>query len=236
MGEHMRKHLGLMVLALAAAACGSDSNSTSGPVSGTVAGQPFTPTSVKGATADPTLCTTLPQPLGAAAVSAVALSFDTTGAFCSDLGSASCPYHPNGKSVTVFVANVVQATAANPNPTAPRIGPGTYTVDPASTVNVITGGSPLVVTATDVAVDAACTPIPYTPISGLKGGTVRIDTITATQITGYVDIKFCGADPSCKDYVKGTFTADMCSGVNICSAAAAQTTCSVAGMPHSCTP
>ena len=217
----------VVVVALAAVACGSSDGGGGGAVSGTVGGRAFTPTSIKGATAAPTTCPSLPQPLGAAGVSAVALSFDTAGAFCTDLGSLQCPRHQGAQSVTVFVANVAQAPAGSA-PVAPAaIGPGTYTVDPNSVVSVLQG-IPLVVTSTALAVDStpACTAAGGTPKAGKQGGTVRIDSIGATQIKGHVDITFCGSDPACADNLKGDFTADLCGTVDICSAAAAQTLCS----------
>lgn len=225
----------LVVALLAAVACGSDNGGSGGGVTGVVGGQPFTPTTVKGATADPTTCTTLPQPLGAAGVSAVALSFDRTGAFCTDIGSSQCPRHPSQQSVTVFVANVT-IPASGAAPTAPqRIGAGTYTVDPLSVATVLQG-VPLVVTAAALSTDATCG---GSTRAGARGGTVRIDSITSTQIKGFVDIDFgCGAAGTCttRDSLKGDFTADLCTGVDICAAASAQTACSVPGASQVCTP
>jgi len=204
-------------------ACGGDSSDDEGGLSGTVGGRSFSPVEVRaipaGTGGNP--CTV---PVGGIDVSvgvkALAFDFTSYADACGDYASSQCRFHANAQNVTVILAKV------NPTGTEPVLSLGTYTVT-ASPTTAIPDGTGLLTIAFGqaLATDPSCAGAP-SPTA--QGGTVRLDQVTASSVTGHVSLTF--EDGSS---LEGAFSAPICSGSSpdICMLATAQALCT---LPPAC--
>ncbi len=206
----MRKLAWIAVAVVAAAGCGSSSSSSTA-VSGTFGGTAFTPAEVNAVNAPPTLCTFPGLQLQAAAV---AIGFTSYSGFCSDITNAQCAGHKDARAVTVFVANVLLPGATGAPSAPPAITAGTYTVTDAAFGTVGAGLTKLAF-ADVLQSDASCASTPTAAT-----GSIRIDQVGGTQVTGYVDLTWANGGK-----LQGNFTANVCSGVDVCTAVAVRTNC-----------
>ncbi len=203
------------------AACGSSSSSSSSgsPVSGTVGGKAFTLTearAVRASTADGTSCT-LPV-IGAASISAMALDLATYTGVCGDYSSANCVLHGGTEKVTVILAKLTPSGTV-----APTLSAKTYTVSSSLAGALPDGqGNFLVVYAQALATGAApgCA---GTPSPAVDGGTLVINALSATSVSGHLDVTFQDGSSA-----KGDFTADVCGSASpdICGLATTEQLCS----------
>jgi hypothetical protein len=193
-----------LIIALAAAAalaaCGdSDSSSSpSGPASGTILGQPFTPAEVTALVVPSTPCA-LPV-VGTRNVSALAIGFSSFTGLCGFVQAT-------GLCGDVASSLVVTATIANapPGGAAPAIVPGTYPV-----ALDLLGGR--VVSADLTRVNATCASDPAV-VPDVQGGTITITTVSP-RVTGSLDVTFTDGSR-----FGGTFDAPLCSAtVDFCAA------------------
>lgn len=217
---------------LVASGCGSSSSSK--PVSGTISGQPFTPTEVSAVTAGPASCT---QPVSFEAKAFAVRMASFTGV-CTDLtADPLCKLQASARTVTVVFADV-GATSA------PTLGAGTFAVNPNPANAVIQTSGPLAGTlvaafAMSVTTGADCSTGTEEEVAK---GTLRVDSVNGTTITGSVDLTFGQYDavhdvftPG-TDTLKGDFTATVCAqsitSDQLCALAGAGGQCSDMSGPH----
>ncbi len=219
--------LGITWVALTACGGGGGSSGSTG-VSGTIGGQAFKPAEVSAVIAGPSTCT-VPTDFTAKAF-AIRLG-DFTGV-CTDLESDPlCKLKASARSVTVVFADV---GAVNPTPT---LGTGTFAVSPDPTNAVLQTTGPLAGTlvasfAVSTVTGASC---PTDAVAQVAQGTLRVDSVTATSITGNVDLTFGDWNGTTftagTDKLKGDFTATVCAASisDVCPLAASGGACM--GMP-----
>lgn len=234
----MRRSLvGFVVVSLAACGGGGGGGgSTSTAPSGTIGGQAFTPAETVAVVTGTSTC---PIPGGGGATfsaKAFALRFGDFTGECTDLESdALCKLKANARTITIVFADV-GATAS------PTLGAGTFTLttdptsltsaelhtDPADplagTLSLAFGGS--------VATTATC---PANTVGQVAQGTLKVTSVSATGITGSVDLTFGTLNGSTfvpgTDKLKGDFKATtMCTPISdVCSLAATGGACT--GVP-----
>ncbi len=213
----------LLVVSVLVLACGSSNDDGGGGPSGTIGGRPFTPREVRTIPAG-TGATPCTVPVGGIDVSvgvkAVALDFTSYADACGDYASSQCRLHGNAQNVTVILAKI------NPTGTEPALSLGTYTVT-ASPTTAIPDATGLLTIAFGqaLATDASCAGVPSPTV---QGGTVRLDQITATSVTGRVSLTFQDGST-----LEGDFSAPICAGASpdICMLATAQALCT---LPPAC--
>ena len=204
-GRTMRKLA--VLLGIAALACGSGAGS-SAPVSGTVGGAPFSPADVVAASAAPGTCTfgNLPS----VPVAGMAVRFATFTGTCADLTAATCRSHRSSRSVTIVVARAA-LSAANP-----AITPGTYAVLKGTQLTIGPGGSAELAVGSSTTTDAQCA-----DTTSAAQGSLRLDQVSTSIISGHVDVTF---DDGGK--LQGDFVAAVCPfAPNVCTIAAQQALC-----------
>lgn len=219
----------ILVVTAAAVACGGSSNSKDnhGP-SGTIGSRPFAAVEARSVTAasGATACT-VPNPLGSGNVQVgiKGLKIDLTSYanVCGDYATAQCKLHADAQSVTIVFAKL------NPAPPfgAPAFAPGSYTIQPSPTIALPDGTGLLTVAyAQALRTGAACADAAPSP--AVQGGTLRIDQVSDTVVTGGVNITFQDGST-----VAGDFSAPACPGValDVCQLAATQSFCS---LPPAC--
>lgn len=210
-------------------ACGGGSSSNGGgPLSGTIGGRAFTPVEVKAiitsATADP--CT-VPQ-IGAAGIRGMAIEATSYAGACGDYTSATCQVHASAQSVTVIFALL------DPSGAVPQIRPGTFPIRSSFTqIDVDNSTGSLlwrVVYAQSLATGPAtpapgCAGSPATAVSG----TLRVDQVTGSAVTGYLTVTFEDGSSA-----QGDFTAPLCpTAPDVCTLATEQQFCTP---PTACVP
>ena len=220
----------LIVLSALALACGSSGGSHGGGgLSGTIAGHPFTPADVRAIRAGTgqTPCSlSVPAPGGGTTtvsfgIAGLALDIDSYLNACADWTSASCVLHANAQRVLVVFARL------NPIPPGaePTIPPGTYAVsnDLSSPVQDATGLT--VAYADALATGATPTCAPTDSKVKATGSTIRIDSVSATAVTGHLDLAFEDGGT-----LAGDFSAPVCTGtaLDVCQLAQTQQICDVA--------
>ncbi len=221
----MRKLSVLAVFSAVALACGGGSksnNSSSGPVSGTIAGHAFTPTDVKALLVgtDPTPCfiSTYNANVG---IKAFAVELTSYANACSDFGSATCAFHPDSETVTLLFAKL----NAIPPASEPTIQPDSYPLatSPAGAVSEGVGVYHLAY-AQAIAPDATCSAASLTPLMPASG-TLRIDSV-AGPITGHVTVSLVnGSTQAAAGSIEGDFSAPLCSqSIDVCGLVTALTT------------
>ena len=197
-----------VLLGLAALACGSG-NGSSSPASGTVGGSAFTPAEVVAASAGPASCAL--AGFGAAQVAGVAVRFATFTGTCADLTAPTCRSHRSSRSVTILVARAATSSASA------AITPGTYNVVKGATqftIN-ISGAAELAV-GSSATTDAQCA-----ETGSAAQGSLRLDQVSASIVSGHVDVTF---DDGGK--LQGDFAASVCPfPPDACTIATAQALC-----------
>jgi hypothetical protein len=138
-------------------------------------------------------------------------------AVCDDYATEQCTAHANAQTVMLLLAKL----SPPPGPLdAQPILPGTYEVQ-ASPTTVMPDGTGLlnVAYAQALATDATCG---GAPSPSVRGGTIRLDQVTSTLVSGRVDVAFSDGSR-----VVGDFSAPMCGGVafDVCEIAATQKFC-----------
>lgn len=139
---------------------------------------------------------------------AVAIEFSAGTGTCGALASKTCDTAKASQAVRILVARGALASQAS----QVTVGPGTYTLtDKASGALAAAGPGAILDVAAAGAIDAtdACS-----VTSTLATGTLRIDGITSSAVTGHVDLKAGGGQ------LQGDFTAPICQGVpDLCALA-----------------
>jgi hypothetical protein len=215
----MRK---LIVLSALALACGDGDGGSSSGLSGTVAGRPLAVTEVRAIRAGTgTTPCSLPVPGGGGAtvdfgVSALAIEIASYANACADYATSQCTLHANAQSVTILLAKL------DPTGAAPALAPGNYTVQSSPSVAIPDGSGHLTVAfAQALGTDAApaCAGIPSPAV---QGGTLRLDAVSGTPVTGHLELTFQDGSAVC-----GDFSAEVCPGTapDICQIAQAQALC-----------
>lgn len=206
----MRKLFIPFFLGMAACGGGSSSSSSGGP-SGTVAGHSFSSAEVVAVQVGATACNLPGVPFSIQAT-ALAIGLASYTGQCSDLSTPFCTVHRSAENVTLVIAN------AAPFGAPAAIGPGTYALSGDFTPNI--SASPTLAAAAGVATDASCVATTATPAGG---STVRIDSVSATRVTGHLDVTFSDGGR-----LQGDFSAPVCAGVtpDICAVAQSQGACS----------
>lgn len=132
---------------------------------------------------------------------AVAIEFSAGTGTCGALASKTCDTAKASKAVRILVARGALASQVS----QVTVGPGTYTLASQSS-GALSAASPgaILTVAAGGAIDAtdACS-----VTSTLATGTVRIDGITSSAVTGHVDLTAGGGQ------LQGDFTAPICQGL-----------------------
>lgn len=211
----MRRVLAACAVSMVAAACGGGGNDKPpsqcpAPVApaGTLAGAggglgAFTAAEMGALVVNPTTCPI--SPTQSAHLAGIFLGFPSFQGLCSLLEAYGfCFDKANSTIVGVQIANVGLVQSQ----TVP--GPGTYTVTVGTPVPDANGNFQVTgVSWSRAGPSPACS---NAGSSDASGGTVTIDTITATQVTGSMNVTF--ADGST---LAGSFTAASAPlGVNVC--------------------
>lgn len=199
-----------VLLALAGAACGSGRGSgSSSPVSGTVGGTGFTPAEIVAALMDPAPCPV--TSLGTVEVGALGIRFATFTGTCGDLTHSTCVSHRSSRSVTLVVARAATGTASA------NVGPGTYAVADTRQFTIGTSGALELALGDSTTTDAQCA-----DTTSAATGSLRIDQVSASQVTGHVDVNFADGGK-----LQGDFIASRCPFVPAtCAVVAAGAICS----------
>ncbi len=221
----MRKLL-ILVSALAAA-CGGGSSKSGGttPVSGTISGATFTPADVKALavqTAGATTCTVTAGGGGSLTFAASGLAIELTSYpnACGDFASATCAFHKNAVTVTVLLAMLDTL----PPYAAPAIPAGSYPIN-ASTTTINPDGSVVFAQATPT--NDTCGGGNPTQLKS-QSGTLRIDSITASEVTGHLAVTLQGGAGT----LSGDFTAPLCgASVDVCTLVTNATAAALSGQP-----
>lgn len=194
----MRRSL-CVALALGALSCSSSSGGDGGggQLSGVLQGAAFNPAEGGALVIPPGNCDT-------SFYSALLLGFSATSGLCTYAQTAMlCDARASDTILTLAVIDV--GTSAQ----APVV-PGTYTVG---------GGSGYEVSASYTKTDATC--VDSVPGTVTASGTVTVSTITASRVTGSVDVTF--SDGS---HVQGSFDVALCSvTVDFCGVITHTCTC-----------
>jgi len=190
-----------VVVAVGLAACGDDDKASGGPASGTLGGQPFTPTNVSAVQVAPTTCTIQSTPVN---VSGLILGF---GSFdlCSYLAQAGfC----GAKASSTLVGAAVMKIGLVQAPTA--VGAGTYNVIDLATATPDLSGN--ITGATGSATRTGATCIPTFAEDANAGGTITVSSTSATSVAGSVNFAF-GTGST----FSGSYNATVCpQSVDIC--------------------
>ncbi|WP_242335184.1 MULTISPECIES: hypothetical protein [Anaeromyxobacter] len=207
-------------------ACGGSSSDGGGGggLSGTVGGRSFTPREVRAIPAGTgTTPCTVPV-LGQVGVRALALDFASYADACGDYATSQCRLHAGAQNVTLLFAKL------DPSGAEPTLAAGTYTVYGSATTAVPDGTGRLTVTFAESLATGAAPTCAGTPSPSVQGGTLRLDQITGSAVTGHVSLTF--EDGSS---LQGDFSAPVCpgQGPDICMLATAQALCTA---PPICMP
>ena len=224
----------LVVLGAGCGGGGGGSSGQSGPATGTISGQAFTPAAVSAVTAGPATCSQ-PTTFTAKALAVRFASYAGASStdVCTNLTSDPlCKLKASATTVTVAMADI-EGTAG------PTLGPGTFnvTANPASAANVTfqTSG-PLAGTATiafaaSVATGTSC---PASAQAAVAQGTLIIDAITSTDVTGSIDLTFGTYDAATDKFTPGQGTLSGAFDAPLCSEAIAFDLCSLAANAGTC--
>ena len=204
-----------------------------GAVSGTVSGKVLIPTDTEAVLAGYPVAATCPVPvLGNIQAQAFAVRFGTYSSICTDFGSNPfCALHPDAEAVTVIFADLSQ----DPH-TAPGLAPGTYPVTPnPETPDPQTSG-PLIGTSVVAFSESLATNATCVPAATVAKGSLQVETVSATEITGQVYLRFGTLDSNTGTFtpsagaISGTFSAPVCtqtiSNTDLCAIAVSGPTCS----------
>ncbi len=199
--------------ALVLAACGDSNNPAPAPMTpfaGTIMGQPFTPAEATALVlSQPATCTYSGI---TATATGLAMGFSSSSGLCAFVKQyGSCTNRANATTVSLLVVRAnVTGTGTSPGP----IQPGTYSVY-TGTLPGVDGQGNLTVAVVDITKtgDApTCTEPSNIPTP--TGGTVRIDAIGSTHITGSADITFSDGSR-----VAGAFDVPTCDfATDVCAA------------------
>lgn len=238
MGEPVRevpvRTLAVISSLVLLAACGGGSSSSS--VGNTIGGHPFTVAesrSVTGGSASPCTVTIFGQ-TKKVGVTGLKIDLASYANVCGDYpASGACVAHSNAQLATIIIARLRLATDADPNPAAPALEAGDYTVQdsPAIPYPGPSGVYDRVTYAAAVSTGATCSGA--TNVIGSKiGGTVHLDDPAADPVTGTYDLTFASGER-----IRGSFQAPRCPGFSpdICLLAENQTFCNPQVAPV-CTP
>src|SRR5207245_746548 len=123
-------------------------------------------------------------------VSAVGLLFTSYANACGDYAGTSCVAHQNAQNALIVIAHI------NTQSQSPKIAAGVYTLgdDPKSVTGPDTNNDLQSAFAAAVTTGANCAAAsgsgaPAAVIS-VKGSTVHVDSISATDVSGSVDVQF----------------------------------------------
>jgi len=199
--------------ALFLAACGDSNTSASAlttPFAGTIMGQPFTPA---GETAlvlsQPSTCTYSGT---TATATGIALGFSTSTGLCPFVKQyGSCTNRANATTVSLLVLRAnVSGTGTSPGP----VQPGTYAVFTGALPAIDGQGNVAVAVADITKTGDAPTCTEPSNIPSPTGGTVRIDAISSTHVTGSADVTFSDGSR-----VAGSFDVPTCDfATDVCTA------------------
>jgi hypothetical protein len=205
----MRKLAVFLTVGVTGFACGNGAGS-SAPASGTVGGAAFSPAEVVAASAGPAPCTV--SGFGTGQVAAVGIRFATFTGSCADLTAATCRSHRSSRSVTVLVARAGTSAASA------AITAGTYAVVKGATqFTITTSGAAELAVGSSTTTDAQCA-----DTTSAAQGSLRLDQVSATLVSGHVDVTF---DDGGK--LQGDFVASVCPfPPDVCTVATAQAICS----------
>lgn len=225
-----RSLVGMALVVLAGCGGGGSGGSvgSGNTVSGTIGGQAFKPAEVVAVVAGPSTCSIESQTV---TVKAFALRLSSSTGLCTDLeADPICKLTPSSQSATVVFADVGAISA-------PTLGAGTFSVDP-DPANVVPGTGALTGTlvaafGSSVATTAAC---PAGTAAQVAKGTLTVNAVSSTTITGTLDLTFGTLDQgghfvAGSDTLKGDFRASVCGNLaaDLCSLATTQGQCS---SPH----
>lgn len=223
----MRK---LVLVSAFVVACGGSSSSNGGALSGTVGGRAFAPVEVRAITAASALDAPCQVPLGGTgtvpvAIRGLAIDIASYADACGDYASGACLLHANAQNVTVLFAKVSTDLTHQP-----AFASGSYTIYDSPTTVIPDGtGTGLTVTyarATATGASPGCVP---TSSDAVTGGTLRLDTVTGSTITGHVSVTFKDGSS-----LQGDFSAPVCGAApDICLLATTQALCTP---PATCVP
>lgn len=200
----MRKFLALSV-ALAVTGCGDDDDN--GPsLTGRIFGQTFNPAEV--VFAGPTQSTSCAFP-------GFPVTYGIGGAliaFSPREGACALADPCQGRKDFTFVGGLIAHVAVSASTAAPSLDAGTYSVygsvdeAVAAIATGFTGGPIRTSLLAAERTDAAC--VAGAPPSA--SGTLRIDSVTASEIRGEIDVTFVDGQDG---FLRGPFTAAVCPGV-----------------------
>jgi len=214
--------VGVAAVSMMAACGGGGGGSSEGAVSGTIGGQAFTPTETRAVIAGPSNCTVQSTPVN---VKAFALRFASFTGVCTALASDPlCELTHSAQTVSVVFADVGVGGVS------PTLGAGTFTLtsDPTSLTGAeahTNPSDPLVGTLSiafggAVVTGASCQ---MATAPQAAQGTLTVKSVTASEITGSVDLTFGTGT----DMLKGDFAAALCSPItDVCPLAETGGTCS----------
>jgi hypothetical protein len=223
----------LLAALLVAAGCGS-SGGGSKLVGGTISGQAFKPVEAVAIRTDAASCTV--PVLGAIEARALALRFSSYTNTCADFDDPFCLLHASSQNVTVIFADLSQIAGRS------ALAAGTYTLNPNPTVvqpqtSGPLAGTALVAFAASVTTSAACVPSPL-----VAQGTLRLDQVDGTTVTGNVDLTFGHLDPATQAFtpdgstLSGDFSATVCGNTisqdELCGLAGSGGQCTAHSGPH----
>ncbi len=198
--------------ALVLAACG-DSNNTPAPspatlFAGTIMGTPFTPAEATALVLS-TEATCTYSGITATATG-IAFGFSTSTGLCKFIqDNGTCTNRANATTVSILVVRANTAVGGHPGP----VQPGTYAVYTGVGLPGTDGQGNLIFAVADITktIDASCTE-PTTPSA--VSGTVRIDTIDSTHVTGSANITFSDGTT----HVAGSFDVPTCAfATDVCA-------------------
>ena len=201
----MRRILGVL-LAVGLAACGDndDGGGPSGPVSGTIGGQPFTPSSVSAVLIPPASCTIEMTTVNASGLVLGFGNFD----LCAFLAQAGPNAFCSNKASSTLVGAVVLKIGLIQAQTA--VGPGTYTVKDVGSTLPDASGNVVGVSATATRTDATC--LPSFQEDATVGGTVSVSSASASAVSGSVNLAFGTGNA-----FAGSYDASVCAqSLDIC--------------------
>lgn len=205
----MRKLVVLLTLAGAACGGGGGGGGSTGSASGTVGGTAFSAAETVAALMDPAPCPV--TSLGTVEVGALGIRFATFTGTCGDLTHSTCVSHRSSRSVTLTVARAATGTASA------NIGPGTYAVADTDQFTIGTSGALELALGNATTTDAQCA-----DTTSAATGSLRIDQVSASQVTGHVDVSFADGGK-----LQGDFIASRCPFVPAtCTVVAAGAICS----------
>lgn len=184
--------------ALFVAGCGDDDDAPAPEpqLAGTILGQPFTPADGAAVALDGARCDF--DGFDANATGLVLGFGDFQGLCALVTNSQGCGVKADA---TIVTAVVVRANVLGGTP--PSVGPGTYAV-PSATPLPDAQGNVSLVQAVVARTDATCGDTSGNPVA--TGGSVRIDSVEASRVTGFADLTFEGTGGR----VSGAFSVPRC--------------------------